>query len=70
MQLHAGMVGACEATAPQTMRLHAEIAPILLGHDVGRNFTCAENGMFGTVDPHLFRNPIIVARQCVLPAPL
>jgi len=50
VQLHAGVVGASEATAAQAASRHVEIAAVFLHHHVGGDLGGAEERVFGLVD--------------------
>ena len=72
VQFRAGMRGAGKAPSAKDARAHAEIAAILLNHDVGGNFADAKNTVLGLIDAHRFIDsvlaPAMLGRK--LPTPL
>ncbi len=70
MQLDAGMLRAGEAPPTQTVRAHAEVAAVLLRHDVGGDLARAHDRMHGAVDAHGLADPVVVLGPRVLPAGL
>src|SRR6185369_474421 len=68
VEFHSGVVRTGEACPSQAAGRHAEIAAVLLYHDVARHFGGAEKGVFGLVYGKALRNPVCECRIIVFPA--
>ena len=52
----ARVTGAGETATTKDRRAHAEVASVLLHHDVGRDLRCAEHAVERVVDRHILAN--------------
>src|SRR5262249_27356216 len=68
VQFDAGMIRPGETPAAQTASHHAEIAPILLHHDVGSNLRCAEQRVLRSINPHRLAYTVVIFRASILPS--
>lgn len=67
MEFDAGVVGAGEASAAQATGLHAEVAAILLHHDVACDFRGAEDGVLRLIDGKGFGYAVFVGGIVIVP---
>ena len=68
VQFHARMARAGQASAAEAAGRHAEVAAILLHHDVAGHLRCPEQRMFAGIDPKCFADAIPVGGIGVVPA--
>jgi hypothetical protein len=68
VQLDATMVRAGQTAAAQATRLQAEVAPVLLHHDISGDFGDAEQAVRALVDGELFRDAVGEGRIGIVPA--
>ena len=67
MELYAGMVGACQATATKAAGGHVEIATVLLNYDIGCNLGCSKKGVFGLIDGKALCDSVLINGVCIVP---
>lgn len=62
------MIGSGEASAAQATGGHVEITPVFLYYDIGGDFGCAEERVFGLVNGKCFGDAVFVRGVVVIPA--
>src|SRR5439155_24936391 len=60
VQLRPGMRRSSQTTAPETSGRHSEISTIFLNQDIGGDLRSTEKRMFGRVNAHRFRDPLLI----------
>jgi len=67
VKLDARMRRTDEATTPKDADLHAEVAAIFLGHQVGGSLGSPEERMERTVDAAIFVDAVVILGPCIFP---
>src|SRR5262249_31469688 len=57
VKFNSTVVRSGEAPSAQAACLHPEITTVLLDHDIGGDFRCAENAMFAVIDREVLADP-------------